>query len=68
MTRNVGSFDRGARVFLALVLTVTGFALGGAWAWVLGGAGLVLAATAVLGTCPIYLATGTSTVRRRRRR
>lgn len=68
MTRNIGSLDRGARIFLALVAAVVGFAVGGVWVWILGAVALILAGTAVVGTCPIYLATGTSTVMRGRAR
>ena len=68
MTRNVGSLDRGARIFLAIAAAVVGFSVGGVWAWVLGAVALILAGTAAVGTCPIYLATDTSTVMRGRAR
>lgn len=68
MVRNIGSLDRGARVFGALVFGVIAFAVGGLWGWIAGAVALILGVTAAVGTCPIYLGLGTSTVMRGRRR
>ena len=68
MVRNMGSLDRGARAFGAIVFAVIAFAVGGAVGWLAGAIALILAGTAVVGTCPAYLPFGISTVMRGRRR
>jgi hypothetical protein len=65
MTLNMGSADRGLRLALAVVLLLlVVFFVDGVWAWVLGIAAVILGATALVGTCPLYLPFGISTRRR----
>jgi|FaiFalFF_MnMetaG_3_1042247.scaffolds.fasta_scaffold22183_1 hypothetical protein len=59
--RNVGTWDRAARVVLALVLAYLATRTGGGWAWVAGLAALVAALTAVVGYCPLYALLGIRT-------
>jgi hypothetical protein len=62
MIMNIGTTDRNIRLVGAAVLLVLAiFAVSGAFAWVLGLIAVVLAATALIGTCPIYMALGMST-------
>ena len=64
MTLNMGSADRGLRLVLAVVLVLlTLFVTDGAWDWVLGALAVVLVATSLVGTCPLYLPFGISTRR-----
>lgn len=61
--RNEASWDRIVRVALGATLLV-GWAVGwaeGAWAAVMGVAGLLLAATGIVGFCPAYRLLGIST-------
>ena len=52
---NMGAIDRVARGVVALVLLVIGFFLAhGAWQIVLWVIGTLLAATAIIGFCPVY--------------
>lgn len=62
MTLNMGSTDRTLRFVaaVALVLVIL-FVTEGTLSWVLGAVALVLAVTAVVGTCPAYLPFGIST-------
>ena len=71
-TANVGTPDRIARLVLGVALimlpAIPGVAVAGTWlAWAAPVVGLVLAATAFLGFCPIYRALGLSTRRRDQR-
>ena len=63
MTANVGSTDKIVRVVLALAAFVFAFVtgIGSALGIVLLVVGVVLAATAVTGFCPIYRVLGMST-------
>lgn len=66
MIENIGFGDRIIRVLLALsilVLYLSG-AIQGVWALVLGLVAIVLAFTAVLGWCPLYMPLGISTRKR----
>lgn len=64
---NVGTPDRIARLVIGLALILAPFVFGAALAawlvWVLPIVGVILAATAFLGFCPIYRVFGLSTRR-----
>jgi len=68
MTANVGRFDRILRAVVGVVLLALGLGyLGGLatpWDWVLGIAGFVLLATAILSVCPAYALLGVRTCER----
>ncbi|WP_412061964.1 DUF2892 domain-containing protein [Rubrivirga sp. IMCC45206] len=65
MTLNMGSVDRTLRLVVGAVLLIAAvFFLGGTAAWVAGIVGVILLATAAVGTCPLYLPFGLSTVRK----
>lgn len=57
MVKNMGKIDRVVRIILAIVVAVLFFAgqLTGAAAIVLGILAAVFLATAVVGTCPLYI-------------
>ncbi len=63
MKKNIGSPDKLIRALFAAVVLVLYLAgvISGTLALVLGLAGIVLFLTAVVGTCPIYLALKLST-------
>ena len=66
MTANMGRTDRTLRLGVAVVLFVLAFfLLDGIASWIAGGIGVILAATAFVGTCPAYLPFGLSTRRQR---
>lgn len=54
-TKNLGTLDRDIRLALGgvLILLAT-FFLGGAWAIVAVAVGVMMVATAALGSCPLY--------------
>ncbi len=57
MKKNIGGADRLVRVIAAVVLAgliLTGV-VGGAIAWILGVAGIVLLLTSSISFCPLYL-------------
>jgi hypothetical protein len=57
MSCNVGKTDRIIRIILGLAILAAGFY----FQTVVGGVGLILLATAVLGWCPLYRLFGLST-------
>ena len=66
MTRNIGAFDRAVRLFAGIVLVLlpllAGFAADTPWLWwatLL--AGVVLTATALMRSCPLYTVLGLNT-------
>lgn len=63
MKKNIGSPDKIVRILFAVVVAILYFAdvISGTTALVLGVIGLVLFVTALVGTCPIYLALKLST-------
>lgn len=63
MKKNVGSPDRIVRILFAVVVAILYFTnvIAGTLAIILGLIGLVLLVTALVGTCPIYLALKMST-------
>jgi hypothetical protein len=63
MKKNIGSLDRIARILFAPVVAVFYLRnqISGTTAIVLGLVAAILLLTAVVGTCPIYLATKLST-------
>ena len=62
MTKNVGLYDRIARVVLALALAWVGASLGGAWVWIFLAAAAVLLVTAAASYCPIEHSLGMNTL------
>lgn len=63
MKRNVGSIDKIVRLLIAAVIVML-FAtnvIGGTLGLILLGVAVILAATSMLGRCPIYLPFGIST-------
>jgi hypothetical protein len=63
MKKNIGSADRIVRILFAVVVVVLFFAdvISGTVAIILGLVAVILFATALVGTCPIYLAAKMST-------
>ncbi len=63
MNKNVGNVDRIIRVALAVVIGIVYFTqdLSGGIAILLGIVAVILLATSLMGTCPIYLVTKLST-------
>ncbi len=61
--KNMGQTDRAIRAIVGVILVIAYFMVTGAWSWLLLVIGLVLLATAVLGTCPPYALLGISTKR-----
>jgi hypothetical protein len=59
--RNVGTWDRAARLVLAVALAYLATRASGGWAWVAGLAAVVAALTAVVGYCPLYALLGIRT-------
>jgi hypothetical protein len=57
MKKNIGNADRLIRVFVGLAAGVLGIVFNSWW----GLLGLIPIATAVVGTCPVYLPLGVST-------
>lgn len=64
MTKNMGTFDRTFRVLLAIVVGLLYFTgqLSGVAALILGVLALVFLVTGAVGSCPLYLPFGISTV------
>ena len=66
MPNNVGNLDRVIRVVAGLALLALFLVYPGAWwVWLTGAVGLVLVATGLVGTCPLYLLLGLSTAPRK---
>lgn len=67
MVRNVGNIDRLLRILAAVVVfaLISNESITGTMAWVLGIAALVLVGTSAVGSCPLYLPFGLSTLRKR---
>jgi hypothetical protein len=66
MTRNMGSLDRILRFVVGIALIAYAIPIGfpsTGWNWV-GWIGLVPLVTALVGNCPAYSLTGTSTCRK----
>lgn len=61
LARNMGQTDRIIRTVLGAVLIVSWFMVSGSFAWLLPVVGLVLLATAAMGSCPPYALLGIST-------
>lgn len=60
MRRNIGSADRIVRIVAGLAIGAIGIAFRSWWGLV----GVILLATAAVGTCPLYLPFGISTRRK----
>lgn len=67
MTKNMGSVDRGVRIALAVLVGVLYFTnvISGTVALVLGVLAVVFLATSFIGTCPLYLPFGLSTIQKK---
>ncbi|WP_286192792.1 DUF2892 domain-containing protein [Stappia sp. BW2] len=67
MKRNMGTIDRGIRVFVAIILLGisfgSAFASSGVLHWVLIAVALVFLLTAAVGNCPLYSLIGIRTCR-----
>jgi hypothetical protein len=63
MKKNVGTIDRIVRILIAVVAAILVFAkvVTGTWAIVVIVAGVIMLATSIFNTCPIYCALGWST-------
>ena len=59
--KNMGKTDRLIRAIVGALLVVAFFMMSGALAWVLGAVGVVLLATAAMGSCPPYALLGINT-------
>ncbi|MDU8912701.1 DUF2892 domain-containing protein [Aestuariicoccus sp. MJ-SS9] len=60
--KNMGKTDRMIRAVLGVVLLILAFAsLSGGWAWIAGIVGIVMLATAAMGSCPPYSLLGINT-------
>lgn len=66
MTTNMGKFDRGGRLVIAVVLLALAFGtnmLGGALFWLALIVAGVFTVTALIGNCPLYSIVGIKTCR-----
>ena len=65
MKKNMGSIDRGLRAAVAVLIAILYFTnvISGTVALILGILALVFLATSFIGTCPLYLPFGLSTLR-----
>lgn len=65
MIKNMGGIDRLVRIAIAITVfaLIGSEQISGALAWVLGIASIIMAATAAMGSCPLYLPFGLSTRR-----
>ena len=61
--KNMGQTDRAIRAVVGVILVAAYFMAAWSWGWLLLVIGLVLLATAALGTCPPYALLGISTKR-----
>ena len=61
--KNMSQTDRVIRAVVGVVLVIAYFMVAGSWSWLLLLIGLVLLATAALGSCPPYSLLGISTKR-----
>lgn len=60
--KNMGQTDRAIRGVVGIALLILAFvSLTGGWAWVAGIVGVVLLATAAMGSCPPYALLGINT-------
>ena len=60
MEKNMASWDRAARVVLAILFLALAFQKGGAW-WILGILGVIFLITSAVGFCPLYRIAGFKT-------
>ncbi|MCB1334552.1 MAG: DUF2892 domain-containing protein [Roseivivax sp.] len=58
---NVGTTDRTIRGIIGVIAIIAYFMVSGGWSWVLLVVGIVMLATAALGTCPPYSLLGINT-------
>ncbi len=64
--KNMGSADRAIRAVLGVLLVIAFFAwLSGTWAWIALVVGVVMLATAAMGSCPPYSLLGIRTCARK---
>lgn len=61
MKHNESNTDRIVRLVLAALFFIGAFTLSGLWAMALGILGVVMAATAAIGFCPLYALFGINT-------
>lgn len=60
-SKNVGQSDRLIRAIVGVVAIIAFFMVSGGWSWLLLVVGIVMLATAALGTCPPYALLGINT-------
>jgi hypothetical protein len=67
MVRNIGALDRLLRILAAIAVfsLIATETITGTLAWVLGVAAVIFVATSAVGSCPLYLPFGLSTLRKR---
>ena len=65
MKKNVGSIDKIVRFIIAVVAIWAAYThqVGSPWDYILYAVAAIMVLTAVVGTCPIFLATGMSTLK-----
>ena len=61
LKNNVGTTDRTIRGIIGVIAIIAYFMVSGGWSWVLLVVGIVMLATAALGTCPPYSLLGINT-------
>ena len=61
MEKNMASWDRIARIILAVIFIALAVKNGGAW-WILGIIGIVFIITSAIGFCPLYKVVGFKTL------
>ncbi len=64
LAKNVGQTDRAIRGAIGAILLIAFFMTSGGWSWLLLVVGVVLLATAALGSCPPYALLGINTCKK----
>jgi len=66
MRKNMGTIDRLIRIVLAIIFgyLILNGTLTGVWAWVLGIIGVIFLLTSLIGSCPLYVPFGISTLKK----
>ncbi|WP_417208373.1 DUF2892 domain-containing protein [Antarctobacter sp.] len=64
--KNIGQTDRLIRAIVGVVAIIAYAVVSGGWSWLFLVAGIVMLATAALGTCPPYALLGITTCKTKR--